>query len=66
TPLMARLAVHDPDEDQYIFVNRKGVKLRTATGAELRSLIEQGLVDILETKSNFRDEVQKAKKDLDS
>ncbi|MFK7977894.1 MAG: DUF1631 family protein, partial [Halioglobus sp.] len=47
TPLMARLAVHDPDEDQYIFVNRKGVKLRTATGAELRSLIEQGLVDIL-------------------
>lgn len=65
TPLMARLAVHDPEEDQYIFVNRKGVKLRTASGAELSSLIDQGLVDILETKSNFRDEVQKAKDDLD-
>lgn len=65
TPLMARLAVHDPDEDQYIFVNRKGVKLRTATGAELSALIDQGLVDILETKSNFREEVQKAKDDLD-
>lgn len=66
TPLMARLAVHDPDEDQYIFVNRKGVKLRTTTGAELASLIEEGLVDILETKSNFRDEVQKARDDLDT
>lgn len=66
TPLMARLAVHDPDEDQYIFVNRKGVKLRTTSGAELRSLIDRDLVDILETKSNFRDEVRKAKKDLDS
>lgn len=66
TPLMARLAVHDPDEDTYIFVNRKGVKLRTASGAELRSLMEQGLVDILETKSNFRDEVQKAREDDDS
>lgn len=65
-PLMARLAVHDPDDDQYIFVNRQGVKLRTTSGAELASLIDQGLVDILETKNNFRDEVRKARDELDS
>lgn len=65
TPLMARLAVHDPDEDQYIFVNRKGVKLRKMTGQELLDLIDQDLVDILETKSNFREEVNRARKDLD-
>jgi hypothetical protein len=66
TPLMARLAVHDPEEDQYIFVNRKGVKLRTISGAELSSLVDQGLVDILETRSNFREAVQQAREDKDA
>ena len=65
TPLMARLAVHDPEDDYYIFVNRKGVKMRQVSRQELLKLIDDGLVDILETNSNFRDEVTEVRKNLD-
>lgn len=65
TPLMARLAVYDQENDYYIFVNRKGVKVRQITRQNLLSLIDTGLVDILETHSNFRDDVTEVRKSLD-
>ncbi len=65
TPLMARLAVHDPEEGYYVFVNRNGVKMRQVSSQELLSLIDSGMVDILETNTNFRDEVTEVRKNLD-
>jgi hypothetical protein len=65
TPLMARLAVYDLENDYYIFVNRQGVKMRQVNRLALLKLIDDGLVDILETKSNFRDEVTEVRKNLD-
>ncbi len=59
-PMMARLAVHDRERDAYIFVNREGIKLRELNRAELANLIQQELVDIIETRSNFRDAVTRA------
>lgn len=64
-PLMARLAVHDTEEDYFIFVNRKGVKMRKVSRLELLDLIDNGLVDILEANSNFRDAVTEVRKNLD-
>jgi hypothetical protein len=61
TPIMAKLAVFDPRNDRYIFVNRRGIALRELTRAELKSLIDRDLVDVLETRSYFRDEVQRAR-----
>ena len=66
TPIMAKLAVHDPENDHYIFVNRQGLKLREVEKSELFKLINSGLVDILETSSNFREEVSLTRKDKDS
>jgi Protein of unknown function (DUF1631) len=65
TPLMARLAVYDLENDYYIFVNRQGVKMRQVNRLALLKLIDDGLVDILETNSNFRDEVTEVRKNLD-
>lgn len=64
-PLMARLAVHDTEGDYYIFVNRKGVKMRQVSRLELLELIDNGLVDILEANSNFRNNVTEVRKNLD-
>ncbi|MEM6485829.1 MAG: DUF1631 family protein [Pseudomonadota bacterium] len=61
TPIMAKLAVYDPRRDNYIFVNRKGIALRELSRAELVALIDRGLVDILETRCYFRDEVERAR-----
>ncbi|MFN2328010.1 MAG: DUF1631 family protein [Chromatocurvus sp.] len=61
TPIMAKLAVYDPRRDNYIFVNRRGIALRELSRSELLGLIDEGLVDILETRSYFRDEVQRAR-----
>lgn len=65
TPLMARLAVYDLENDYYIFVNRKGVKMRQVSRLDLLNLIDNGLVDVLETNSNFRDKVTEVRKKLD-
>jgi hypothetical protein len=65
TPLMARLAVHDTEGDYYIFVNRKGVKMRQVSRLELLDLIDNGMIDILEANSNFRDTVTEVRKNLD-
>ena len=50
-PLLARLAVHDPAEDSYIFVNRDGVKLRELSGRELQRLFDDDIVDMLELRA---------------
>ena len=63
TPIMAKLAVFDPRRDNYIFVNRKGIAMRELSRSELRALMDQGLVDILETRSYFRDEVERAREE---
>ncbi len=60
-PLMAKLAVHDPELDLYIFVNRQGIKMRQLSRRELELLAEQELVDILTTNSNFRSDVGRAR-----
>lgn len=59
TPMLARLAVHDPVEDHYIFVNREGIKLRELAGTALAALVEEDMVDIIETRSSFRDMLRK-------
>jgi len=62
-PMMAKLAVYDPRRDNYIFVNRKGIALRELSSSELGALMDQGLVDILEMHSYFRDEVRRAQRE---
>ncbi|MEP1593614.1 MAG: DUF1631 family protein [Halieaceae bacterium] len=65
TPIMARLAVHDREQGDFIFVNREGIKLRQLSSEALASLIDRGQVDILETRSNFRDAVRLARNERD-
>lgn len=65
TPVMARLAVHDPQEDYFIFVNRKGVKIRQVSTGEFLALIDGGMVEIIEASSNFRDAVTEIRNNTD-
>ena len=65
TPIMARLAVHDREQGSYIFVNRQGIKLRQLSTDELTRLIDQGQVELLETRSNFREAVRRARNEQD-
>ncbi len=65
TPLLAKLAVHDRERDSYIFVNRNGIKMRDLNSQELLRLVDEGLVDILETRSNFRDQISRARNKTD-
>lgn len=65
-PIMARLAVHDPEEDKFIFVNRKGIKLRELTKAQLLRLIDDGLVDILQRSADFRERLVDVRRAFDS
>lgn len=62
-PLMAKLAAYDKKRDTYIFVDREGIKMRDLKKLELVSLMDTGLVDILETRSNFRDEIARLRKE---
>ena len=64
-PMMARLAVHDTEDDKFIFVNRKGIKLRELSKAQMLRLIDDGMVDILQRSSSFRDEVTEVRKNLE-
>ncbi len=61
TPLLAKLAVHDREQNNYIFVNRSGIKMRQLNSSELVALMESGLVDVLESRSSFRDEITRVK-----
>ena len=59
--MMAKLAVYDPRRNNYIFVNRQGISLREINHPELLALMDQGLVDILDTQSCFREEVERVR-----
>ncbi|TDG12562.1 DUF1631 family protein [Seongchinamella unica] len=60
-PLLAKLALHDKVRQLFIFVNRKGVEQRRLGEDEYLALIQAGQVDILETKVNFREQVERAR-----
>jgi hypothetical protein len=61
-PLMAKLAVHDREKNNYIFVNRKGIKILQLSKEVLLQMMDDGLVDILQTSSTFRDKVSQAQR----
>lgn len=60
-PLLAKLALHDKVRRLLIFVNRKGVELRRLDEEVYFQLIQDGQVDILEARNNFRDQVERAR-----
>ena len=60
-PLLAKLALHDKVRRLFIFVNRKGIEQRRLEEDEYLALIKAGQVDILETKVNFREQVERAR-----
>jgi hypothetical protein len=64
--ILARLAVFNREQDHYIFVDRFGVKLRQLRGEQLMLLIARGLVDILESRFRFREEVTRAQQEQDA
>ncbi|MBE9539343.1 MAG: DUF1631 family protein [Proteobacteria bacterium] len=60
-PLLAKLAAHDREHDKYIFVNRNGIKMRDLSREELHALMEKGQVEILESRSSFKEEDKHAR-----
>jgi hypothetical protein len=54
---MAKIVACDLDKNSYIFTNREGIKMRELTVPQLVALIDRGMVDILERKTNFRESV---------
>jgi len=60
--VLARLAVYNREEHDYIFVDRHGMRVRQLSGKDLLIIMTRGLVDILEARSRFRDEVAQAQK----
>ncbi|MEP5567242.1 MAG: DUF1631 family protein [Halioglobus sp.] len=60
-PLLAKLALHDKVRRLFIFVNRKGIEQRRLEENEYLELLQSGQIDILETKTNFREQVEKAR-----
>ncbi len=61
-PLLARLAMHDAVRGLLILVNRKGMEIRRLEEAQYISLVQEGMIDLLETRSNFRQEVERARR----
>jgi len=60
-PLLAKLALHDKVRRLFIFVNRKGIEQRRLQENEYLALLQDGEVDILETKTNFREQVERTR-----
>lgn len=60
-PLLAKLALHDKVRRLFIFVNRKGIEQRRLEENEYLALLQDGQIDILETKMNFREQVERAR-----
>jgi hypothetical protein len=56
---MAKLATYDVELDNYLFVDRQGKKLREVSGEEMRELLNQALVEVLQTRSTFREDVHR-------
>lgn len=60
-PMLAKLALHDRAQSLLIFVNRQGIELRRVGEDEYLELINAGQVDILEARNNFREQVERAR-----
>jgi len=60
-PMMAKLAVHDRQNENFIFVDREGIRLRDMTRNQLLDLIDRDLVDILQTRVSFKDAINDAR-----
>ena len=60
-PLLAKLAAHDREHDKFIFVNRNGIKMRDLSREELHALMKKGQVEILESRSSFKEEDKHAR-----
>jgi len=59
--MMAKLAVHDRQNENFIFVDREGIRLRDVTRGELLALVEQDKIEILETRVSFKDLLAEAR-----
>jgi hypothetical protein len=59
SPLMAKLATYETEQDNYLFVDREGKKLREVGGEEMSKLMDQTLVEVLQTRSTFREDVHR-------
>lgn len=57
SPLMAKLATYNAEQDNYLFADREGKRLREIDGKEMGKLMEQSLVEFLQTRSTFREDV---------
>ena len=51
-PTMAKTALFDQENNLYLFVDREGRKIRELSPENLKDLLDRGLVDILQTRSN--------------
>ncbi|QFU76972.1 DUF1631 family protein [Halioglobus maricola] len=60
-PMLAKLALHDKVQSLLIFVNRQGIELRRLREDEYLALIQAGQVDIMEARNNFREQVERAR-----
>ncbi|TGD74286.1 DUF1631 family protein [Mangrovimicrobium sediminis] len=64
-PLLAKLAMYDAVRHLLIFVNRKGIEQRRLEEDDYQQLVQEGQVDILEARRNFREEVERARRRLE-
>ncbi len=58
-PMLAKLAVYDREEDNYIFVNREGIKLRQLRRDELLELMSRDLIEVLKKGDSPRDAISR-------
>lgn len=49
-PVLAQLEFHEAENDNFHFVNEEGNKLLVLPGAELKDMLDQGLIEILPTE----------------
>ncbi|MEM1152834.1 MAG: DUF1631 family protein [Pseudomonadota bacterium] len=55
--VLARLAVHLQESDTYVFVNRLGERVRELSGDELVIVLTRGLIDIVESRARFAEDL---------
>lgn len=48
-PVLAQLEFHEPGNDSFHFVNEEGNKLLVLPGTELKSMLDQGLVEVVQS-----------------
>lgn len=61
--VLARLAVHLPESGTYVFVDRLGARVRELSGDELVIILTRGLIDIVESRSRFMEDLAQFQKE---